>query len=89
MMLLLPNVGVEEVEADESLLEYTVVRGSLKLKRDDISKVEIYSLSAGLVLNENVGGSDTVSVGALAPGAYVARGVSESGAVFAEKFIVK
>ena len=84
-----PNIGVNEAVVEGSLLAFNVVNGSLKFKRDDISKVEVYSLNAERVVSTNVAGSDSVGVSVLAPGTYVARALSNDGTVYVEKFIVK
>jgi pectinesterase len=84
-----PNIGVNEAVVEGSLLAFNVVSGSLKFKRDDISKVEVYSLNAERVVSAEVAGSDSVGVSVLAPGTYVARALSNDGVVYVEKFIVK
>ncbi|MBE6322637.1 MAG: hypothetical protein E7073_06440 [Bacteroidales bacterium] len=84
-----PNIGVNEAVVEGSLLAFNVVSGSLKFKRDDISKVEVYSLNAERVVSANVAGSDSVGISVLAPGTYVARALSNDGVVYVEKFIVK
>jgi hypothetical protein len=84
-----PNIGVNEAVVEGSLLAFNVVSGSLKFKRDDISKVEVYSLNAERVVSANVAGSDSVGISVLAPGTYVVRALSNDGVVYVEKFIVK
>ena len=84
-----PNIGVNEAVVEGSLLAFNVVSGNLKFKRDDISKVEVYSLNAERVVSAAVAGSDSVGISVLAPGTYVARALSNDGIVYVEKFIVK
>jgi hypothetical protein len=44
-----------------------------------LTKVGIYTLTGQLVLNQNVGGSQTIDISCLQPGVYIFRGVSVDG----------